>query len=140
MHKKIRFIIVGFVNTLVDLLLYGLLVFLGVGFWLANFISTSSGMAVSFSLNKNYTFQSKSKRHVRQVGFFLVITAFSMWVIQPVVIYLTRSPAAELFSFLPDTLVVLLPKCLATLVSLLWNYLWYNNYIFKQQTDNDKKP
>ncbi|MFS8119069.1 MAG: GtrA family protein, partial [Microcoleus sp.] len=117
-------------NTLVDISIYGLLSWLSVGILIANFISTSCGMATSYGLNRSFTFKSKSKNIKKEIALFLVITAFGLWIIQPLVIYSTTAPAHNLFGWLPSIFVILIPKVCAVAVALVWNYYFYNKVVF----------
>ena len=129
-NKKLRFGLVGVLNTLVDVVAYGVLVATGLNFYIANIISTTLGMVCSFSLNRSFTFRATSGNRLRQIGLFLVVTLFGLWVIQPAVIYLTTGLANAAFGFLPDHLLAIVPKGFATVASLVWNYVWYNRVVF----------
>ncbi|MFS0863617.1 GtrA family protein [Fredinandcohnia sp. 179-A 10B2 NHS] len=59
-HSFIRFLLVGLLNTLVGLsCMFLLLHLLGTSYWVATFIGNSIGAAVSYLLNKRFTFASK---------------------------------------------------------------------------------
>lgn len=130
---KLRFALVGGVNTAIDFgILFGL-VALGLDKIPSNFISTSFAFLFSFFANKSYTFKDKSKQTKRQFVSFLVVTLFGLWVLQPIVISLS---AILLTGFSLDTSIVLLiGKLLATLVTLVWNYLLYRKFVFKREED-----
>lgn len=130
-HPKMRFVLVGGMNTLVDITLYGLLAWLGLSIIVANFVSTSVGVLVSYVLNKNFTFQVNNNRSIKQMAVFLVVTLFGLWAIQPVIILASTPIIENVFSFLPTKLMIMAPKCIATGVTLIWNYMWYSKIIFK---------
>lgn len=137
-HQKIRFGLVGALNTLVDLSIYVLLYHL-LGFFVANLISTSCGMITSYLLHRTYTFRVKSRPSYREVIQFLLVTASGQWLLQPSVIYIVRNTLNSLA--LPDVIHTASPKLLAIIVSLVWNYVWYNRIIFKDnltQKNHDK--
>lgn len=55
-----RFLLVGVVNTLVGLgIMLGLLNIAGLHYWLATFIGNCIGAAVSYVLNRSFTFRSE---------------------------------------------------------------------------------
>lgn len=56
------------------------------GIALANFVSTSAGMAFSFVVNGLFTFRT-SRLTLRQAGWFLAATGTTMWVAQPLLIH-----------------------------------------------------
>ena len=129
-NQKVRFGLVGILNTLIDISIYGLLFWLTGGVLLANFISTSCGMATSYGLNRAFTFESKSKNIKKEVTLFLAITVFGLWVIQPLIIHVTTTPAQNLFGWLPSIFVILIPKVCAVAVALVWNYNLYKRMVF----------
>jgi putative flippase GtrA len=56
----VRFLMVGFVNTMVGLsLIFILLNVLGVSYWQATFVGNLIGACISFILNRSFTFKSK---------------------------------------------------------------------------------
>ena len=129
-NQKVRFGLVGILNTLIDISIYSLLSWLGVWILVANFISTSCGMATSYGLNRVFTFESKSKNIRKELTLFLAITVFGLWVIQPLIIYVTTDPARNLFGWLPSIFAILIPKSCAVAVALVWNYNFYKRMVF----------
>lgn len=56
-----RFLLVGAVNTLTGLsIMFILLNLLGQSYWVSTFIGNSTGAAVSYFLNRTFTFQSRA--------------------------------------------------------------------------------
>lgn len=122
---QLRFGIVGVANTAIDALGYALLVSLGVPIFVANFISTSAGMLLSFSLNRNFTFKAKDGDIRRQALLFFGVTAFGLWVVQALVIL----AVTRVFPGLP----VLVPKFAGIAVGLVWNYVLYHKVVFRHR-------
>jgi len=83
----------------------------------------------SFFANKKFTFKNKNVKTKTQFIYFLVITLIGLWVIQPIVIELTRS-MFELISKNDYLLVLFIGKAIATCVTLVWNYVLYRKYVF----------
>ncbi len=129
--KRIRFLAVGSLNTISDISIYWLLATAGIAVIIANIISTSIGMMVSYTLNRNFTFRAQAGDKRRQIILFLVVTLFGLWVIQPVIIL----SAAALFKDIAylRSFENLLPKLVATVASLVWNYCLYNKVVFKNK-------
>lgn len=126
--QKLRFALVGVANTAIDFGLYMLLTTLGLNVIVANYISTTAGLSFSFFANKKYTFRSSGKSLKREIGLFLTVTLFGLWVLQPLVITLAQHLLAN---FNLDSWVVLLTaKLAATFVTLIWNYLTYSRFVF----------
>lgn len=128
--EKLRFALVGSANTAIDFgILFGL-VFLGVDKLAANFVSTGVAFVFSFFINKSFTFKSIGGNTKKQFGLFLVITLLGLWVIQPIII----SGVAWLLAgtSLPDSAVLLIGKLVATVATLIWNYILYSKYVFKK--------
>jgi putative flippase GtrA len=120
---QLRFAVVGVANTLVDALGYALLVTLGVPLFAANFASTTTGMLLSFTLNRNFTFKAKDGNVRRQALLFFAVTAFGLWVVQAAIIFAVTAafPGVHL----------LVPKFAGIAVGLVWNYVLYNKVVFR---------
>ena len=128
--EKLRFELVGGANTAIDFgILFGL-VFFGVDKLVANFFSTGTAFVFSFFVNRSFTFKSVGGNTKKQFGLFLVITLFGLWVIQPVLI----SGVAWLLAgaSLSDGVVLLIGKLVATVATLIWNYILYGRYVFRK--------
>ena len=108
--KRIRFILVGGLNTLVDFLIYTTLRLLGVNLVVANFISTSCGMAVSYTLNRNFTFKSTSSKKRKEIVLFISVTAFGLWILQPLVITALEHTLNNAHLSLISLLITIIPK------------------------------
>jgi len=124
-HKeKVRFVIVGGVNTVVDFTIYGLLVnVLGLFAVFANMISTIVVLCISFWLNYKFVWESKkSKRETAPK--FVMMSLFSAWVIQSGIIWIIVT------IFGADDMVNLLAKIVGICMGTITNYLGYR-YIFR---------
>lgn len=129
--EKLRFALVGGANTAIDFgILFGL-VFLGVDKLAANFVSTGIAFVFSFFVNKSFTFKSTGGNAKKQFGLFLVITLFGLWVIQPVIISGTTWMLDG--TSLNDGVILLIGKLIATVATLIWNYVLYSRFVFKKE-------
>jgi putative flippase GtrA len=146
-----KFGLVGLINTLIDFSLYNLFInILGVPLTplkliLANLISTTSAMTFSFIANKTFVFKFKQGNILRQVGLYFLSTAFGLYAIQNGVIYILTeiwlwpldfayqiAAAIGLDNFLSKSFFIANgAKAIATLFSLVWNYLMYKKVVFK---------
>lgn len=123
--KKLRFAIVGGTNTVIDFgILFGLSG-LGLDKILANYLSTSAALGFSFFANKKYTFKSEASAK-RQIVPFLVVTLIGLWVLQPLIIWAYTATLGD------DSLSLFVAKLLATVATLIWNYLLYSRFVFKE--------
>ncbi|KZB83896.1 GtrA family protein [Amycolatopsis regifaucium] len=123
---QVRFGVVGILNTAIDALGYALLATLGVPIFVANFISTTAGMLLSFTLNRNFTFRAKDGDIRRQAILFFAVTAFGLWVVHAAVIF----AVTKLF----PGINVFIPKLGAIAVGMVWNYVLYKKVVFRQGT------
>ena len=93
-----RFAAVGVVNTAIDVALFTLL-HPHLGIVVANLVSTSAGMAFSFTVNGLLVFGATRLRW-RDALRFVATTGVGLWVLQPVLIHLLidlmPAPAAKL--------------------------------------------
>jgi putative flippase GtrA len=130
--QKVRFIAVGGINTVLDFGILFILKSLGLPVVSANIISTSVAFCFSFFANKKYTFKTNKGNVKRELFLFVIVTLFGLWVLQTIVIKIVTELLAG--SHLPNGIVLLIAKLLATTVSLTWNYILYSRVVFKQDT------
>ncbi len=131
-RQILLFSIVGVINTTIDFCLLLLLKHLGMYPVVANIISTGVTFIISFLLNRNFVFKSTKNQLYREITLFVVFTLFGLWVLQSIVIA-TTSPLFN--NLLPNADASLIfSKLCATLVSMTWNYITYDRFVFK----NDK--
>lgn len=129
--EKLKFAIVGGANTALDFaILFILTSFFGVDKFVANYFSTGLSLIFSFFANKSFTFNDKSKNSRRQFAYFLGITLIGLWVIQPIIIKLSDLAFSPIIT--DATLSLLIGKLLATVASLIWNYVLYSRIVFKK--------
>jgi putative flippase GtrA len=128
--QKIRFGIVGIANTALDFVVLFLLVGLGLDKIPANYISTSIAFVFSFFVNKKFTFKSTSGNVKKQFILFIVITIIGLWVIQPLVI--TGASWLLTPTGWASPAILFAAKIVATVASLVWNYLFYSRLVFKK--------
>lgn len=132
------FCVIGTINTLVDLIIFLSLQASGVTILLANIISTSIALALSYILNKRFTFRPSSASN-RAVIPFVAVTLTGLWILQPVIIYgVINILDIQVFrNFLNPlytdyaALQSFVGKLVATPASLIWNYVLYKNLVFK---------
>lgn len=128
---KLRFTIVGSINTALDFsILFILTMLFNIPKELANFISTSVSFLFSFFANKKYTFKSTSKNLKKQFLLFTVVTLFGLWVIQTIIITAITPVFTNLGVNKPAALLI--SKLIATIASLIWNYTLYSRVVFKK--------
>ena len=132
---KLRFAIVGGVNTALDFsILFILTMLFNIPKELANFISTSVSFLFSFFANKKYTFKSTSKNLKRQFLLFTIVTLFGLWVIQTIIITAITPVFTNLGVNKPAALLI--SKLIATAASLIWNYTLYSRVVFKKSKNS----
>lgn len=128
-----RFLIVGSINTALDIVLYfafaNLLDFHPVP---ASILSTGLTMCVSFFLNHKFVFRSnKRKRHT--LAQFVGVTLFNVWVVQSSVIYLALHTLDNIRYFSDHIWTLnMLAKFCGIAVSFILNFIMYR-YIFHQE-------
>ena len=127
---KIRFIIVGGANTAIDFAILFLLVNLGVNKIVANFFSTGVALIFSFFVNKSFTFKNTDKNAKKQFAIFLAVTLVGLWLIQPLVIWLSEMAMDPYIA--NENITLFIAKLIATVASLIWNYLFYSRLVFKK--------
>ena len=128
--EKIRFGIVGAANTALDFVLLFILVALGLDKIPANYISTGISFIFSFFVNKSFTFKSKGGNVKKQFALFIAITIIGLWVIQPIIITLVSNALSTTNWSAP--IILFTAKIIATVASLIWNYIFYSRLVFKK--------
>jgi len=125
--KPLRFILVGILNTGIDFVVLFALTKAGVELILANMISTSCALAFSFFVNRSFTFGSNGNKYIQGAKFMLV-TLTSLWVLQPVILLLITGALTPATG---SDISLFGAKVVATVASMIWNYLFYDRYVFK---------
>lgn len=128
--EKIRFAAVGMINTIVD---FTVLLALGVGLRVptipANIVSTSCALVVSYLLNKKAVFKNDGKSGDRQFASFIIVTLVGLWIMQPIIIIMVTG--LPFINGLDQAWSLAIGKVIATIATLVWNYIWYSRVIFK---------
>ena len=127
--KPLRFILVGIANTAIDFFVLFGLTALGVELILANMISTSVALTFSFFFNRSFTFRSSGRKTTQILG-FLAVTLVGLWVLQPLILVFFVPLLTPVFD---RELSIIGSKMLATVVSMVWNYLLYDSLVFKKR-------
>jgi putative flippase GtrA len=89
-------------------------------------------MVMSFLLNKKWTFRDAGKNYAQQVGLFFGFTIVGMWVIGNGIIALLEPMMPSDWA---EIIRVSLPKLIATIASLVWNFVTYKYIVFKKPSD-----
>lgn len=139
-----RFGLVGVLNTIVDFVIYNLLIqFFIVPVVIASVISGTIAMINSFVFNQRFTFRAK-KVDARQTLYFFMLTIFGLYVIRSLMVYwLTKTwiAPAKLVYHLTNFLKLPLTQAFVTrnfalvaaiVVVLVYNYITYKKFVFNQ--------
>jgi putative flippase GtrA len=139
-HEKVRFVAAGITNTALDFLLLNLLLFV---FMLptlvANALSVSVCILMSYFLNHYFVFKQQQPIRLKNLGVFFCITGFSSIVLQSLVIslftYITHAVLNHLIIInilnSHERLEINLAKAVAIGVGMAWNFLLYKHLVFK---------
>jgi putative flippase GtrA len=145
-RQFIIFCLVGVITTMVDFTIFNLLTRRGVG-WPripANIVSVATAMAWQFLANWFLVFHPAGFDWLGRAGRFLITTAFSAFVLQNVILYVTthlwKTPASlaillirKLFLKHPvddDVIARNMCKALAVCGGLVWNFCWYKFFVY----------
>ena len=128
--KPLRFIIVGISNTVLDFVLMNIMRLVGLNLIAANTISTGTAMVRAISELKNGPSAMPVKTTYRQVVLFFIFTIIGIWVIQNGFIWLINTYIPHFG--LSDTIFANAAKLIASVPSLIWNYLTYNFIVFRE--------
>lgn len=147
LEQMLCFCLVGIINTMLDFVVYNLLTNKAVG-WPAiysNIISLTIGAVFSFLANCFWVFSSPQVSPLLPLLKFASVNLISLYIIQSTILVLVSrvwsvplvvaNALVRNVSFFKRWQNVVLArniaKLLATLASLLWNFLWYKFYVFR---------
>jgi putative flippase GtrA len=152
-HKfsGIRFIAIGILNTVIDFGIFNILIFVfNLNSVVANTISVSIAMTISFFLNRSIVFRHEGKNNASRFIKFIAITAFGLYFIQNLIVFVFSHKftlpaeiatdiihAIGLNMFSEDFIIANFAKALATGVTMVWNYFMYKKFVFGKD-DNEK--
>ena len=147
--QQVRFLTIGAVNTALDFLMLNLLTLgLGLGVFVANTISVTIGICLSYGLNHTVVFRYPERMTVRRFLAFFAVTGFSSLVLQNVIILLfellfgTTFGHSLLFLATDDEdrfLALNVAKAVAVLVGLVWNFALYQMVVFPAAQDGERR-
>ena len=124
-HKeKVKYMMVGGVNTAADFLIFALLAnVFGVIWEVSHLVATGIVIALSFVLNYSFVWESKKSRK-ETAPKFVIVSLFSAWVVQTAMLWIVISLAGD-----NDT-TRLVGKVAGILAGTVSNYLGYK-HIFR---------
>ena len=130
--EKIRFLVVGGFNTVLDFAIFGVLAnIVGIDKVVANIISTAICVTISFVLNYKFVWKSEKSIAATAVG-FLAVSLFSAWVVQSLVITGVTAVIGE------SSFAKLFAKACCSGTGMITNYFGYK-FVFKKQPAEEKK-
>lgn len=126
--EKIRFVLVGGFNTLLDFAIFGVLAnVVGIDKVVANIISTAICITISFILNYKFVWKSEKSVAATAVG-FLAVSLFSAWVVQSLVITGVTAIVGE------SSIGKLFAKACGSGIGMITNYFGYK-FVFKKKPE-----
>ena len=134
-NQAFWFSIIGGINTTLDFVILFVLTAFGIKIFIANIFSTGITFTISFLMNKKITFKSVSnnkKELIREMLLFIIVTLFGLWVIQNIIISIAIPIFENLFK--NKQISLLLSKLIATIFSLIWNFILYKKVVFKNKS------
>lgn len=141
--RIIRFLFVGSFNTILDLMILNSIVHIfAAPVLIANTVSIIICITISYFLNHSLVFRHKYKASVIGYCKFFIVTGISVLVVQNIVIYILLDTVSlgdicsigvnHLISC--TTLSINLAKISAVIVSMIWNYMLYRYFVFKNKS------
>lgn len=141
-RKVVRFVVVGCFNTLLDTSL--LLIMVKAFNWsplIANSLSVSIAITVSYFLNHRIVFRQTGDYTLKKYAHFFLVTGLGVIIIQDLIIYLvtdkfwviSKTTTFTLFQHAVSlkTTELLGAKWTAVLIGMFWNYLLYKYTVFR---------
>jgi putative flippase GtrA len=140
------FLLAGAFHTVIDFMIYNRLTRapLCLTRVKANCVSTTTAMAISFTINHNVVFHPEHGDAAVRIFRFFLVTLFSSYLLQNAIIRLlsdvwmmpARSaiwvskqiPATSRFT--DEFIQKNVAKAVAVATGIIWNFLWYRLYVF----------
>ncbi len=148
-RQIIRFVVVGGLNTVIDISL--LLLFIKLFGWhevFANTLSVFTAVSVSYVLNHRLVFRYGSQYSWANYMRFLLVTGLGIVVVQDVVIYIVTKHiwvidnSAHIVirgqQVSTQTVELIIAKLSAVVISMTWNFLMYKYVVFRYQDTDDE--
>lgn len=138
----------GVMKTIIDFIVFNVaLLAFGLSVLPAHLVSATLVILLSFIIQKTHVFGSGSRRMLAQAALFVLVIAAGMYVIQTgvmyVFVYVWQMPLELIHSgaafFNLDTLISVETvfnngaKIIATIGSMIWNYLLYRYIVFNEE-------
>jgi len=132
----IKFILVGFANTAVDFGILNLLmsvtgIYNGQAIFFLNSISFIVAVSHSYVWNKFWTFKVKKTNAAKEFLQFVIVSMVGL-LINGAIVFMITTWVKPLFG-LADASWANVAKALATIISLVWNFLGYKFIVFKEE-------
>jgi putative flippase GtrA len=123
MHQVRKFLYLGVLTTLIDYLIYSILIFLGFNYVFAIFIGYSVGLFVNYEVGRRYIFISGRKVSSSHVEFVTVVAiAIGGMLLNMAVVKLL---SYGIWSFDP-----LLSRMIAIGVTFIWNFVLRKLFVY----------
>lgn len=118
--RMVRFAAVGVVNTATDFAMFFALVALSMPIAAANVLSYACGMAVSFTLNRGWTFADRvpSASRMQQIGRFVALNLLALGISTGILVGAS------------EVMPLVAAKCLAVAVAAGISYLGMSRLVF----------
>jgi putative flippase GtrA len=146
-NRALRFLCVGVLNTILDFTLLNILYeIVGLSILVANTISVSIGITISYFLNHRVVFRHSQQTSLTSYGHFFLITGISVLIVQNLVIYIVThlfkvgsTATTEIMSIniKTTTLELNISKAIAVVIGAVWNYLLYKFIVFPSDTEDN---
>lgn len=138
-----KFILVGIMNTLVDLLVLNVEmaitgIVVGGGYSIEKAISFLFAVTFSYFINKHWTFQDKSKEgEGKKMSQFFVVSFVGMLInvtVATIVVTYLQTPVNNLLhlAFLTPKIWGTIGALGGTAIGLFWNFVGYKFWVFKK--------
>jgi putative flippase GtrA len=142
--KLFRFLCAGVINTIIDFTILNILVFVfRLPAVIANLVSASVSITISYFLNHHFVFRSSGPHSLKRFASFFILTGVGILAIQSLMIYLLikllnhhKLGVAQLITKIHLHLQVKafdlnVAKLVAVSVAMVWNSCIYHFIIFK---------
>jgi putative flippase GtrA len=136
----LKYIIVGGIASLVDIAVYyaGISV-LEINYIIANTFSILAGLFVNYYLSREWVFNHKKHRFIRDFGLFALVGLIGLG-LSNVLLYVLvdLKILSKIAFFLKDKSIKVVAKLIVMIIVLFWNYIARKKFVFNNETEKSK--
>jgi putative flippase GtrA len=116
----VKFGLVGILNTLIDIMMFAILINVGTHYIIAQVVSYCCGLINSYLFNKKWTFKSTIKINLREIGKFIAVNLITFLITIGLLYLFEQNTEYDLITI----------KLFATAIGMVVNFMGSKLWVF----------